>query len=259
MNEPNSDPAMDRALRRVAAATIEGSRPDERTFLAGVEERLAAPRHADAARVLPVANRTMARALSVAAAVLVLGATAAGLWSYTRPAAVVAFQTAAISSTTDLARGARLESHAGERAILSLDGRRIVMHMNESTSLRIKSAGEVELEDGEIWCDVRPNSGRFVVTTPHGTVTVTGTKFGVTTAPIGARVQLLEGAVRFEHGDWQAGLIPGAEACIGTAPGEKPSVSPDRVKELPTWANELLAKAAAEATAKYYPSGAPGK
>ena len=253
------DPVMDRAMRRVAAATIEEARPDERTFLAGVEARLAAPRRADSARVLPVANRTLARALSAAAAIIVLGATAAGLWSYTRPAAVLAFQTAAISASTDLPRGARLESHAGERAILSLDGRRIVMHMNESTSLRIKSAGQVELEDGEIWCDVRPNSGRFVVTTPHGTVTVTGTKFGVATAAVGTRVQLLEGVVRFENTGWSERLTPGAEACIGTAVGEKPAVNPDRVKELPDWANELLALAAAEATARYYPSGAPGK
>lgn len=257
MMEQN-DPAMDRAMRRVAAATIEGSRPDERAFLAAVEAGIASAARPSGARVLPAGNRAFARALSGVAAILVLSASAAGLWRYTRPAAVLAFQTAAVSTTTEVARGTRLNSHAAERAILSLDDRRILMHMNESTSLRIKSAGEVELTEGEVWCDVRPHSGRFIVSTPHGTVTVTGTRFGVATAAAGTRVQLLDGEVRFEHGPWTGTLGPGAEACVGANPDETPVVTPGLVKESPAWARDLLALAAAEATARYYPSGAPG-
>lgn len=75
------------------------------------------------------------------------------------------------------------------------------IRLSGSTTMRLRSAAEghaVELKAGGMGCDVRPQpQGKpLVFVTPHAEVTVLGTAFELTAAPVATSVQVTRGRVR---------------------------------------------------------------
>ena len=94
---------------------------------------------------------------------------------------------------------ADFSSGVGEQVELSLqDGSDLVLNGNSAISVDLGDARRrVELLKGEVWFDVETDVTRpFVVETPIGNVTVTGTSFGVRLDDDQATISLVEGSVR---------------------------------------------------------------
>lgn len=67
--------------------------------------------------------------------------------------------------------------------------------MAQSSVLKVVSDTRAELKTGSVWLDVDPAGQGFEVDTQFGSVIVTGTSFGVTMTPEGARFEVVEGSV----------------------------------------------------------------
>ena len=179
-------------------------------------------------------------------------------YSSTREVAALAFREGELKFPAKLRAGAHVESSAGGQGMFAIDGRRVVLQVRELSSLRIESDTKVVLDRGEIWCDVVTNSGRFEIQTPQGSVTVTGTKFGVEVSDSGTRVLLHEGRVIVRGARDGNAMTPGTQAFI--APNsDAPEFTPAPEDVRPAWSSDLLKRAAEDAVTRYYPSGAPGR
>jgi transmembrane sensor len=104
----------------------------------------------------------------------------------------------------------QVQTALGERRQLDLpDGSQL--EVNGRTQLVVQfSAGQrrIELREGEVMFSVAHDSGRpFMVSTGHGTVTVTGTRFDVRQDPEQTRVAVENGSVRVEGRDASRALL----------------------------------------------------
>ena len=135
-------------------------------------------------------------------------------------------------------RGDRLETKSDGRLILSLEGPTEIK-LNENTQLWVENERFIRLVEGEIWGHVAGQNGVFKVQTPHGDVTVTGTKFNVSIAAKETRVAVATGKVLFATDEGFTELNAG-QVC--TAESDLP---PRDVREVPPaevgkWASTLL-------------------
>lgn len=247
------DDTADRALRHAgdlwAAAAGEAPSAD---FLARLDARIAEP--AAPARVLDLgAMLRRAPALWAAAAALLVVAGLA-LWNAGQPERVgaLAFAKGSVEAPVELRTGTRLAAGADSGAIAMLDGQRIALTLNEQSAVAFAGDDRVRLDSGEAWFDVRPNSGRFVVETAQGTVTVKGTSFGVRVASGATEVTVASGIVELSRGGESVDLRAGE---AGEIPAEGPPIRrATGATEPPAWARGLQS----QLVSRYYPSGQPG-
>jgi ferric-dicitrate binding protein FerR (iron transport regulator) len=255
-DEPKMDRAMDALLTKVGDEWARAAAPKADDFLARFDAKLAA--EPPVARIVPIWRRGGRRLLAAGIAAAVLIAAGGIAYNSTRAVAALAFREGDFRMPEKLRAGAVVEARAGAAGVLAIDGRRVAVHVRELSNLRIESDTKVVLDRGEIWCDVVTNSGRFEVLTPQGSVTVTGTKFGVAVDETGTRVLLHEGRVIVRGARDGNAMTPGTQATISpNADAPVFSNAPESVQ--PAWSKALLQRAAEDAATRYYPSGAPGR
>lgn len=255
-DEPRLDHTMDAMLTKAGDDFARASTPNAADFLARFDAKLAA--EPPVARVVPMWRRGGGRLIAAGIAAAVLIAAGGITYNSTREVAALAFREGELKFPAKLRAGAHVESSAGGQGMFAIDGRRVVLQVRELSSLRIESDTKVVLDRGEIWCDVVTNSGRFEIQTPQGSVTVTGTKFGVEVSESGTRVLLHEGRVIVRGARDGNAMTPGTQAFI--APNsDAPEFTPAPEDVRPAWSSDLLKRAAEDAVTRYYPSGAPGR
>ncbi|MDX2176892.1 MAG: FecR family protein [Candidatus Sumerlaeia bacterium] len=162
------------------------------------------------------------------------------------------------ASVERVAWGRNFVTGPGERLCVMLDDSRILLCLAEGTRVRIDSRDEVFLELGEVWSDVRPDSGRYAVRTPDGTSTALGTSFGVSAGPSGTRTVVESGVVLVASPAGDEARVEAGQGATAS-PGAAPSAAPLAGEARPAWAREAVQAAAADAAARRYPSGAPGR
>lgn len=121
-----------------------------------------------------------------------------------------------------------IQTEIGEQRVVGLgDGSRIELN----TATRIELAADapqrnVTLRAGEAYFDVARDPARpFSVTTPHGTITVLGTRFNVRTSASASTVTVASGLVRVASDGAALELREGQAALID---GDAPPVAADR-------------------------------
>lgn len=209
----------------------------------------AAPVPAHTARVID-----MGLAWRAAAALLVvvgLGAAVMAVRAHLAPVGQLGFSVAEEKSLHgDIRRGDIIT--AAEPMTLRLDDMRIHAMLDSGARLEVVSGSQVRLTEGDAWFHVRPNSGRFVVETGHGTVSVVGTAFGVKHAGGDVAVHVTRGKVRAEF-DGRGALVSAGEVwsrltgMVGTTATSH---------EPPSWATELLERESQERFQLFFPSAA---
>ena len=125
---------------------------------------------------------------------------------------------------------------AAQRSTLSLpDGSRA--ELNAQTALYTdfrRGRRSVRLDQGEAFFSVARDTGHpFAVTTPGGTITVTGTRFNVRLDSSGRpEVTLLEGSVSVENSLARLALTSGQQL---TTTGELRALTPDQLDQTTAW------------------------
>lgn len=96
-----------------------------------------------------------------------------------------------------------------------------LVELNTHSALEVAFDGarrEVRLLRGEAWFEVHKDTTRpFVVQVPHGTVTVTGTRFNVRLEAQQATVSLAEGRVELDSGGQHGELLPNQQSCLNAS------------------------------------------
>lgn len=108
----------------------------------------------------------------------------------------------------------------GQRQSVTLDdGSRIDLNTHSALAVNFSQGRrEVRLLRGEAWFEVKKDPSRpFVVQLPHGTVTVTGTRFNVRLNEQQAIVSLAEGRVELDSAGQHAELLPSQQSCLDTS------------------------------------------
>jgi len=255
-DEPKMDRAMDAMLTKVGDEWARASAPKGGDFLARFDAKLAA--EPPVARAVPLWRRGGRGLLAAGVAAAVLIAFAGMTYNSTREVAALAFSEGSMRMPAKLRAGSVVEAPAGASGMFAIDGRRVIVQVREMSSLRLERDTKVVLDRGEIWCEVVTNSGRFEVLTPHGSVTVTGTKFGVEVDETGTRVLIEEGRVIVRGAREGNAMTPGTMATISpNADAPEFTTTPEAVQ--PAWAKDLMRRAAEDAATRFYPSGAPGR
>lgn len=108
----------------------------------------------------------------------------------------------------------------GERQSIELaDGSHV--ELNSHSALQVafsEGRRQVRLLRGEAWFEVEKDTSRpFVVQVPHGTVTVTGTRFNVRLHDQQATVSLAEGRVELDNAGQHSELLPSQQGCLNAA------------------------------------------
>ncbi|MCC5875899.1 MAG: FecR domain-containing protein [Candidatus Sumerlaeia bacterium] len=155
----------------------------------------------------------------------------------------------------ELARGSTLSITDRGAALASLDNDRVMVYMANGTRLGVAGRSNVSLESGTAWFAVRPNSGRFTVELPEGTVTVHGTAFGVHLNGSTSTVFLASGSVSLETAGERLTLVPNelAEMSFGGIP-KKTMVGENGT---PDWVNRLYTGFQLAYNSAYFPSSLP--
>jgi ferric-dicitrate binding protein FerR (iron transport regulator) len=160
-----------------------------------------------------------------AAAALLLGATA---FFFLRPAPRIDASAAALKGTTYVVRGGErqpisdsLPLRAGDRLVTSPDGRSDV-RLGDGSTITLLGGTEaeigprVQLKEGTLRCEVRPQARPLVFQTPNAEATVIGTEFELSAAWKETRLQTTVGHVRLSAEgrsvDVKAGQIGIADA-----------------------------------------------
>jgi hypothetical protein len=198
------DDAMSRALRRAARhdepRALDGARAEEM-----VARALAAARQSESGREempsLPV-DRSMSRRAAVAAVALCAAAALAIAWP----------RGGAVETGADIAVAppARMVLSTGDALVAS-----------PGAEYRVDAERRrVELDRGELLCDVRPLGGgaRFALSTPHARIEVLGTVFSVRVEDGRSDVWVYEGRVRVTAGDEVRELGAGESIAAGEDP-----------------------------------------
>jgi len=173
------------------------------------------------------------------------------------PIGNVAYRDGMLTAPYDeLRAGMRLEAGARERLVAALDDDRIIVGLAEGSTAEVMGRDALRLDRGEVWCEVRPGSGRFEVTTPHSTVVVVGTAFGVRLVGDSTVVIVTSGKVQVGNpqGSVNVGLGEAARVIsLNSTPELAPALA--ITESRPAWAEALWRDAARAAAARRYPSG----
>lgn len=152
---------------------------------------------------------------------------------------------------TAIEAGAVLDTGARGSAIVTLDDGRVQCYMARNTAVAVVSSGEVRLDSGRIWVNVRTDSGRFDVRAPGLDVVVTGTRFAVSVEGGEGRVFVVEGSVSASSGG--SGQSVGGGSLAAPRPGGGVDVTiPDAP---PAWVGQTRAEFEVLAATRYFPSG----
>ncbi|MFH1024995.1 MAG: FecR family protein [Planctomycetota bacterium] len=126
-----------------------------------------------------------------------------------------------------------------DRAFMLADGAGDVW---AEAGTRLLAAGPraLRMENGSALFRIVPGRGRFSVTTPAGTVEVTGTEFAVTLIPGAVRTAVREGHVRLENSAGAVDVRAGGAAAAETPAEGKSLVTPAAIPDHPGLAAEIL-------------------
>lgn len=155
----------------------------------------------------------------------------------------------------ELSRGSTLSVTDRGAALASLDNDRVMVYMANGTRIGVANRSNVSLESGTAWFAVRPNSGRFTVELPEGTVTVHGTAFGVHLDESSSTVFLASGRVSLETAGENLVLSPNEMAEMSF--GGVPQTSKFGENEAPDWVNRLYTGFQFAYNSAYFPSSLP--
>ena len=136
------------------------------------------------------------------------------------------------SRTPPVSVGAPVVLEAGAQAELALERGATVQVAGPARLTLQGTATEVaiRLDEGHVQVQVahRRSDETFAVNTPHMRVEVRGTRFAVTTTPLGSRVEVSEGRVAVRFRDGRTLLVPAGGSADSTSPpplGAPPSVT----------------------------------
>ena len=276
MNTPDDDnnAKLEQALHAAGEAWTQESAPHahEDKFLQGFQAKLRASQQAPrktAAVVdvapLPRRGRSTLYAMVAAAAIIAIVAVS----FFYRPADIgtLFYRDQSLIDPVALRAGQSAETEPGDFRLYTLDDTRIQLCLAEDSRITFSSKEVVRLQRGAVWVRVTPNSGRFVVETPHGLVRVHGTEFGVRIDGERTYVRVNSGKVGItaaKEGLTALGnqterlLDPGMEGTLHVnmlkGPIVEPVTDPDII---PPWASSAFADATAQGASRYYPSAAP--
>lgn len=251
---PPKDEAMERLLTSVSEEWTRESAPADRSaFLARVRAGMTEV----PSRPQPVAVRPRHRVvLAMAAAAALAAALTAAFLARPRADGTLLYAEPGFAVPERVAAGAVADAAAGG-GMLELDARRVLLHLNTGSRMRVEAKDVVYLEKGELWTTVRSGSGFFQVRTPQGSVTVHGTEFGVAVGDGHTAVSLLNGSVSFTGPGGGVTLQPGDRAALAAGTPRPVAEAGAPTAAPPAWALAMRSRAASAEAARYYPSGRP--
>jgi ferric-dicitrate binding protein FerR (iron transport regulator) len=253
---------IDSFLRKAGEAWAEDSCPSSEKFLASFESALrgASANTRQAERSSFDWRRWWIPALVPAVCVVGLILVLIGRQPW---AGVIAFQEGNLSvqsaggSQGKLGDGSLVSTGTEGDALLSLDRDRIQLFLNHQTTVAVQNGSTVRLDSGEIWVQVKPESGFFGIDTPHGYVHVMGTTFGVTVTDRETRIEITSGRVVVGNEQNQTcSITPGTAATLSNE-SNAPVLHKTNGNSTPAWSGELLNRAMASQALAFFPSAAP--
>lgn len=157
--------------------------------------------------------------------------------------------TSAALGSTPLHKRAGIETATDAQGAIYLRERDAWWYVHGETRGRLDSQRVVALYEGLSWFEVAPGKGPFEVETPHGTVRVLGTSFGVSVDETGLKVTVARGRVAVG-----TSVVGGGQQVQVAATGEISAVETAAETAPPLWVGELIRKVADSHFVKYYPS-----
>jgi hypothetical protein len=156
-----------------------------------------------------------------------------------------------------LRAGTTLETKSRATALASIDRGRVMVFLHGDTRLEVDSLTNVALQSGTAWFTLRPNSGRFQVELPEGTITVHGTSFAIHSDGGQSRIFLANGSISLTVGGETIRMNPFQTADLRF--GQSPSVSTSDRAETPDWVSRLYNGFQLAYNQAYFPSLLPAE
>jgi hypothetical protein len=154
--------------------------------------------------------------------------------------------------------GAKLSTGDATRAFFSAGPARVAMA--EGSRLTLTDDTGFRLDAGEVWLQVEHDGRGFVVRTPHGDVTVTGTRFGVAVDATGAatNVDVAEGSVVVSASGAE-GKVTAGERMTADSGGVSGAMARPDGTALPGWLGDLAKDRQAGDAVHYLPTFTGGR
>jgi ferric-dicitrate binding protein FerR (iron transport regulator) len=260
-----ADIVMDRIMTSFGSEWNKESVHPETEFLAGIEREVARIAAAgEGAKVFPLRSRVRWSMIGLAAAACIAAVVFLPHWADQQIGSLVYGNAetkllgASLPDSGHLKVGSKVETGEGGEALIAMDDNRINLILGQGSDLTLAKADTVNLDRGEVWVRVRPNSGFFEIRTPHGHVHIHGTTFGVAVSPDRIEVVVASGIVEVGVGEQCVDIKPGNRGIL-QAGSTNPTIEPTAVVLAPEWAAKILKRASEARYADFFPSVAPSR
>jgi hypothetical protein len=149
-------------------------------------------------------------------------------------------------------RSATIQVPQDSKGLFSF-GNNIRCALTGSTEMAVNREDQVALLHGTAWFRVLPEGKSFEVVSPHGTVRVLGTSFGVAVSDDETRVEVIEGTVWIGRANEESTITAGQLVRITQDGLTSPSARAEKT-DVPHWVTALLAKEKTAQAGRFVPS-----